>query len=107
MIRKCANVIIVISFIILYVALATGRLTPVATDTIPLEGDWYYYHEMALDVSKTYGACEEVNNPVYTQGFIDGATNGIGAMMEQMVITGNEENGYTVEVNGEQYYFEP
>lgn len=109
MIRKGANVVIVIGCILVYIMFASGWALPTVGngDDVPLEGDWYYYHEMALEVSKTYGACEEINNRIYTQGFVDGATNGIGAMMEQMVITGNEENGYTVEVNGEQYYFEP
>lgn len=108
MIRKGANVVIAMGIMIVYLMIASGWALPtVSDDSVPLEGDWYYYHEFAKEVSKTYGACEQINNRVYTQGFVDGATNGIGAMMEQMVITGNETDGYTITVNGEEYYHEP
>ena len=107
--RKVANVIIVIGIIWLYNFLASGGALPAVntSDNVPMEGDWYYYQLMAKEVCSKYGDYGMTGNKFYDVGLIDGATNGVGAVMDEMVITGNEQDGYTVTVLGEQFYYNP
>ena len=64
--------------------------------------DWSYYEAMGKDITKEY--CNG-NTRLYNDGFEDGAVNAVTDVMEEMVITGNEVDGYTVIINGEQFYY--
>lgn len=109
MLRQGANVVIAIGIIILYVFLAKGGALPAIpdTDSVPMDGDWQYYQIMADRVCEKYGDYGLTGNEFYDTGLRDGATNGVGAVMDEMVITGNEIDGYTVIVLGEEFYYEP
>lgn len=109
MIRKGANVVIAIGLIWLYTFLASGGALPAVhtEDNVPMEGDWQYYQIMGDRVCEKYGDYGLTGNKFYDMGLKDGATNGVGAVMDEMVITGNEQNGYTVTVLGEEFYYSP
>ena len=106
--RKIANVVIAISLVWLYVYLAQGGALPAinTSDNVPMEGDWYYYQKIGNEICETYGDYGLTGNKFYDMGLKDGATNGVAGIMENMVISGNEEDGYTVAIQGEQFYYE-